>query len=61
MEKPKTRDFTMWAGCKTQGMIKLSSKALSLPLCNDSTCPTCSSIHKALIEEANNLIKTKNE
>jgi hypothetical protein len=58
--KPKTRDFTMWAGCKTQGMIKISSKDLSLPLCDDPTCPTCSMMHKALIEETSNLMKLDN-
>ena len=50
--KPKERKFTMWTNCKTQGMIEFSSKDLTLPICNDTTCPTCSSMHRALKEEA---------
>ena len=51
------RKIVMWTGCKTQGMIRLSSEDLSLPICNDSTCPTCSLISEALKEEVNKQIK----
>lgn len=60
--KPKqNRAFVMWANCKTQGMIKLSSKDLTLPICNEPTCPTCSSMHRALKEEASKLISKLKE
>jgi hypothetical protein len=47
----KERDFTMWSGCKTQGMVKLSSKDNFLSLCEDPDCQTCNSIKKAFKQE----------
>tara|TARA_R110000868_G_scaffold14426_3_gene67141 strand:- start:8249 stop:8482 length:234 start_codon:yes stop_codon:yes gene_type:complete len=51
--KPKEREFTLTAVCKTRGLVKMSSKDNFLSVCENPECPTCNSIKRAFKQEVN--------
>lgn len=52
----KERSFIMFFGClsKPGQWVKRDPKSMSLNICDNLKCPSCSALNRALIDEMNN-------